>query len=458
MAIKAKEFPSRTDCDRLATLKKYQSLYDNDAFSVFGLHELIKKQFPVGQALIYLAHAIPARISDFYGDFVRGDTDNMVIMAGTGVESDEDFVKQVVYESDLKEKVYDLAVSQSEFGFCVMLGRLDDDENYIIDEVGQDQYFPQADGSVVFATWKKDPADAQGKNLLLLTQQYSMVDGKCQIECKAWKCDPAGVVQGDYSLEEMGKILGRTLVATSTLDIDELPIRQVDNGKRQRTGYGKSDYADILPQLGEVNERVSHVATQLLMTLDAKLQMPKSMFDEDGKPKFFNAYALDSNQDPEVKYVTNPNALLAEADTHVKTQLKTISFVSSVPMFELLKESMPDRVESLRIQMFQAERKTQTKRSKMKRALLDMFRIGAKMKGIKLEQDIVIKFGSVLPTDPLIDATTESTKVSAGLSSHKSAIMRLNNYNEEQAEAEMKEIKSEDAIAGVLDTKDAPQF
>lgn len=88
-----------------------------------------------------------------------------------------------------------------------------------------------------------------------------------------------------------------------------------------------------------------------------------------------------------------------------------------------------------------------------------MFRIGAKMTSQSealQNEDINMDFSDVLPTDETEQATVESTKVTSGLSSKKRAMMRLENYSEEEADEELKQIRAEDQIAGIGDQRNAP--
>jgi hypothetical protein len=460
MSVQLTKFPSLSERERITTLRKYQKLYENEQYVVLGLHEIIKKQYKNLSDLVYLAHAIPARISEFYGDFVAGDVENLIIEAGTGVDEDEELMTEIVYENDLKEKIFDYAVSQSEFGFCVLLGRVDEDGIYHIDEVPEDQYFPQRDGSVVFATYKKDPEDKTGKRLLLYTQHYSLVGEDVIIERQAFNTDDNGVASSVYDLTKMALVMGKTVIEPSSKieGLGELPIRQIDNSKRNKYQFGKSDYADILPQLAEVNERSTQVSTQFLKNLDAKLVIPTSVLDEDGKLKNAEVFALENKEEILPQFVTNTNSMITEAREHMLSELKFVSFITGVPMFELLKSSMPERVEALRIQLFSAIRKTTRKRSKITRALKDMLRIGFKMKERELEEDPVIKFSDVLPRDENTEATTEATKVGAGLSSRRSSIMRLEGISEEEAEKELEQLNLEATMAGVIDTTQPPQI
>lgn len=461
MEIQLNKFPNPVELERISTLRKYQKLYDGEQYSVLGLHDIIKKQYEKEKDIVYLANPIPARVADFYGDFVAGDTGKMIIKAGSDNKEVNDFVDETVYENDLKEKVNDYGTVQSEFGFVALLGWINEDELYIIEEIPQDQYFPQEDGSIIIATYKKDPSTSPfDKNLLLYTKKYSIKNEDCIIERAAWRTDERGVVKESYSLESMAKILGVESIEPITIfqGVNDIPIRQVDNTNKNKWGFGKSDFADSIPQLSEINERMTHISTALLQTLDAKMQLPSNMFDEEGKVKIFDSVAMESKDSPEAKYITNDNPLLAEAREHIITQTKMISFATAVPMFELLKTSMPERVESLKIQLFQALRKTEKKRAKIKRALNDLFRVGFKLKGIEFDGDIDIIFSNVLPVDEQIQADTESVKVTSGLTSRKSAIMRLEGVTEKEADEELKRIQEEDKMSGVLDVKNPPTF
>ncbi len=462
MAVKANEFPTDIERMRIATLRKYQKLYNNEQLSVFGIHDLIKKHYKDLADMMYLAHAIPARVTEFYGDFVQGDVDQLIIRANTGVEKDEEFVDDVVFQNDLKESISDYAEDQSEFGFVVFLGWTDEEDKFHLDSVPADQYFPQADGSVIFATYKKDPDDPEKKKLVLHTQHYQMEENgeDVLIEHQAWRVDGLGVAQDPYPLDKMGELIGRKLEPTENISgLGELPIRQADNGRKTKWGFGQSDYHDITPQLAEINERTTQASTVFLKNIDAKMVVPSSSLSEDEKSgetklKQQDVYIADGKEDVIPQYIINNNPLLEDSRAHIDTELKFIEWVTGVPMWALTKGAQAEKVESLRIQLFTALRKTAKKRSKIKRALLDMFRIGAKMtkqSEALQENDILIDFGDVLPVDEMVQVETESVKITSGVSSKKRSMMRIENYTEEEAEEELEEIASEDKIAGIGD-------
>lgn len=451
-------FPSDNELERIKTLGKYEKLFENNQESVLQLHEKIKKQYKDAADLLYLSHAIPSRISEFYGDFVQGNADQLIIDV-EGNDGEKGRLDEIVETNDLKEKVYDYAVDQSEYGFEVLLGRVEDGR-FVIDEIEQDQYFPQPDGSVIFATYIRDPhSDLSGRkrDLYLYTQEYRQEGKNVRIERRAWTTDTQGRIADPSSLS----YLNITAEEDETIkNLDRLPIVQIDNGRKTRFGFGKSDYADIMPQLAETNERTTHVATQLLKNLDAKLEMQsnEALINDDGSLKTFDYVMLPDKDAVPTRYVTNENPLIKETFTHVDRQLHMISWLSSVPMFELLEQSRPERVESLRIRLFSAIRRTDTKRSKVIKGVHDILAIGFAMLGEKMSGKLGIQFSSVLPHDPLVDVQVEQLKVTSGLSSRESAMKRLENYTEEEVEAELARIRTEDLQSGVANPEQPPQI
>lgn len=461
MKIELHKFPTQIERVRVAKVKKYVDLYELRQRGVLGLHKIIEDQYAKQRDLVYLAHAIPARISDFYGDFVQGDEEKLIIAPPQDTTDEKviKFIDDVVFNNDLKEKIYDMGVDQSEFGFIVLHTFKDESENIIIDLVPEDQYFPQQDGSVIIATYKRDE-NAPLERWFLLTQHYEVKDKKVIITREGWKADSNGVAVESVQLEIIAPIMGQEKIEKeTTLDIDVIPIVKIDNGKKMRDGFGKSDYLDILPQLAELNERTTHVSTQLLKNMDAKLILPKvsdEMLDEDGKVKPFDYLLVDAKESgTKAHYITNDNPLLESTFEHIAFQLKMISMLSSLPMNEVLKSAMPERVESMRIQLFSAVRRTNTKRAKIKRGLKDILRIGAKLSGIDMDKDPIVEMSDVLPINEGEIAETEETKIRTGISSRKSSMKRVENFTDDEAEAELEQIKKEDAMMGI-DPANAP--
>lgn len=451
------KFPSEVEIGHVSNLRKYKYLYELKHKSVLGLHEKIEREYKKEKDIVYISHALPAMISDFYGDFVQGDETRLQIT--TNDEESKKLYEEIVFENDLIEKVYDMGVEQSEYGYTILHIYENDDGKIIMDLVPHDSYFPQKDGSVVIATYKQQDGFID-KEFAVLTQHYQVEGTGVKIERKAWKANQQGVIYEEIPLTEMEKIMKTELLPESRIEnLDVVPFVVAHNGRKLSNGYGKSDFFDILPNLAEVNERATQISTQFLKNLSARLILPPAsgLTDDDGNPVDWDTLVIEGKDNITPQFLTVNNPLIGETMDFIQFQLRIISQITAVPLFDLIKGSQPERVESMHIHLFGAIRKTNTKRAKIKRALKDAMRIAQKIRGVYKEDDAIIDMSDVLPVDDLAEAQTEQIKIGAGLSSRKSSIMRLSNMSEEEAEEEIERIKEEDTVAGVVgDENNAP--
>jgi len=463
MAFDPLQFPKDTEEQRVSTLDKYNDLYENRQKNALPLHKRLKKHFSNPADIIYLSHAIPAMISDTYGDFVQGDVEQMTIEGAE--DGNQDFVDDIATRNKLKERVYNFAVCQSEFGFTVLHVHADnEDEEVMIDKIGEDQYFPQPDGSVVIATYKRHEEWRQDSPQFYVLLEHFTETGK-NVDVKRYigETGPDGKMTELHNFDSSKVLFNESLKEEDTLDIDELPFIRINNGPIRSHGFAKSDYNDIIPQLAEINERASHVSIQLLKNLDSKLILPdtQAFKDEEGNVKTDIGDTLllpENGKDP--SYLANGNTLLQDVRDHIMYNLKIISGVTGVPFMEILRDSMPDRVEAIRTKHFRTQMKTRTKQSQIANGIRDAIRIAAKLddQGDDIANaGVTISFSSILPEDETSIVEREQMKVSAGLSSRLSAIKRIGNLNDEQAEQELGRIREEERIEGVSDTTNPPQ-
>lgn len=438
-------FPTPRERDEVAQIRQYMKLWNNDQYAVLGLHDIIKRQYKDEKDIPYIPHPVPQRVSEFYADFVSGDIDLMEISVSS-VEGQK-LIDDIVYENDLKEKINELAETQSALGYTWVYVWLDDTATINVDEVSPDQVYPQSDGSIIVLSYKLDPSDKEGKRKFGYVQHFGLVGENVIIERSLWKVDDVGVLTSQVDLAMTQTLFGVTVEPISTIEgLGSLPLVKVTNNKKC-----ESDYKIIIPQLAEVNERVTQSTTQFLKNLDAKMQLPKGMADEFGKVAPFDFILVESKEQPEAKYITNGNSLLADVREHIMHELKIIELATGVPLWALTKGTQPDRVESMRIQLFQAVRKTNRKRSRIKRALQDIFKLAFLLKNDSSldSEDVTLKFSDVLPEDETTITSNESAKVTSGLSSKISSIMRLNKCSEEEAQKELDRIKEEGIGDGV---------
>ena len=151
--------------------------------------------------------------------------------------------------------------------------------------------------------------------------------------------------------------------------------------------------------------------------------------------------------------------MMGEADKHIEKQLSFISFFTSVPMFALLSNgSVPERVESMKMRYFDAMRKADAKRVKIKMGLDWALRIGLMMLGIKEPDPIDISCNDLIFNEPEVNANIEEVKLRNGLTSKRSAMKRLDNLTDDEIDNELKEISDEEKISGIGDNLPSKEF
>ena len=64
----------------------------------------------------------------------------------------------------------------------------------------------------------------------------------------------------------------------------------------------------------------------------------------------------------------------------------------------------------------------------------------------------------MIPTDDQTEVDVESAKINNGLSSRRSAMKRIDNFTDEEVDAEIELIKTENISSGVVNPNNPPQF
>lgn len=455
MALDKNDFPSNGELDQIRRVRELGKLYDGDQQDVLGLHSKIVSQFKDEEDIPYIPFPFPARIADFYGDYIQGDPEKLQFIATE--ESEQPTLDEIVTENSLEGKVQDLGRTQSSYGYVVLSTYIEDDD-IKIQIVPNDQYLPQPDGSVVLVTYFK-VADEK----YMLTRHYQEnANGFIYIQRQLFSVRGDGTIKEQMSgLSIAEKYFNKKYMDEEMLNTQLMPIVQINNQNPIKGIYAKSDFDDITPQLAEINERSTHIATQLLKNLDARLAVPDldGIKDEEGNEKSWDTLFLGENsQYP--KYILNDNPLMDDARQHMMLQIKIISDATGVPMFHLVKDgSMPDSVYGMKVKHWDADRKARTKRQHIEDGINRIVKAGVALKGgQEFNGDIRMNYSSILPVDDNEMVNKESSKVNAGLSSRVSSIMRLENMTEEEAQEELARINDENRVAGVSDTNTPPQF
>jgi hypothetical protein len=454
MALDKNDFPNINELAQIQRVRNLGKLYDGQQQDVLGLHSKISSQFKNEGDIPYIPFPFPARIADFYGDYIQGDPEKLQFIATE--ESGQERLDEVIKANNFESEVQNLGTRQSTYGYTVLSTYIEEN-NIRFQVISNDQYLPQPDGSIILVTYFKVEDE-----MYMLTRHYQYSDGGIvYIDRELFSAKGDGTVKEKMAgLDIANKYFGRIFEEQENLGTNIIPIVQINNQSPNNHDYPKSDFDDITPQLAEINERSTHIATQLLKNLDARIAVPDvpGIRDDDGNEKSWDTlFMKDDSKYP--KYILNDNPLIPEAREYMMLQIKVISDSTGVPMFQLVKDgAMPDTVYGMKVKHWDADRKARTKRQNIADGVDRIVKAGFALKGEDFKGDVRMNFSSILPTNDTELVKKESTKVGAGLSSKVSAIMRIENMTEGEAEDEVNRIKDENRIAGVSDTNNPPQF
>jgi len=437
-------FPNSNELKYIEKIDTLRNLLNNLQYEELGLHDLIMNHMKSDQRkdVLYIAHALPHKIADFYADFVQGDSRKVNIISQADDGSEEaSKVEEIASENNLQRRIYDFAYDQTGYGKTILLGYVDENEVFRIQQIRPDFYFPQKDGSIIFASLVLTSESDNEHDYRYYIQHYQKDDsGQVFIERSLYEAD--GRKAGDrLKLSEYST----SIPEMEELGITEYPIIELRNGRKDMA----SDIEPIMPQLDQINERMTQVAIQLLKNLNPKLQGPEGILDEQGQLKDFEAIEVREG-DADLDYVTNENAMIERAEKFVERQVQFISFITSIPVSDLIRQSaQPTTAEALRTRMHGAMSKAQTKRGQIIPELEKIIQIGLKLTETTDDpNNITIEFGPVLPEDEVQKTQVEQMKLNMGITSKRTAMKRLDGLTDDEVDAELERINNEQAQAG----------
>ena len=442
------KFPSKDDFHRLAILRKYKQLYEGEHYKVFGL-----KNFYVDgkrkEKLLYIAVNLPATICDYYADMVVGEG----VFFDVQDPDKQTVVNEIVEDNDLNVAIYESAITQSNCGFTVFrVRRNEEDPNKaVIEEVPVDQYFPQYSGTinpkleeVCLASFVHIIDERGKKQKCLYKQVYSFNEsGEVMFEHQLWTVNSQGEAEEPKSLALLDPSLPEGKQNTG---FTEIPVWQINNSKTSRDLFGKSDLKDPEPLFEELNNRVTQISIQLIKYLNAKMAVPQDTLDENGEVKASEADMIEvGNGEFVPQFITNSNPQIDKGFEQIEFLIRQISAITKVPMdaLGLDASSGAEKVEAMKIRLFNTTRKVNRKRVYMDQPLIDMMEFALEIQEAALEegQNIKLIWDDVLPVDDLAITNALVQQTAAGLKSKKTAVKELQEIIDEELDEELAEIQ-----------------
>lgn len=226
---------------------------------------------------------------------------------------------------------------------------------------------------------------------------------------------------------------------------------------------GISDIDDMKALFDEVNNRLSRIAEILDKHADPAIAVPAGTLGEDehGNPIFRvgvdKVFEVMGKDDIKPEYITW-DGQLQSAFEELKQVLSLIFVLAELPQVALGGDNAGTSGSSglsIKFRMNSLLAKINRKRQYYDKGLKEVLEVAQMLEHARLgKQDYQITvpritFKDGLPDDEMEEATIAQLLVTAGLRSKKTAIMRIDDMTEEQAEAELKRIEEEQETADI---------
>lgn len=433
-------------------------------------HEVFEKSnvLPTHKDLLYISVNLAGIICKKSADFLFGE--EVKVLAGKGEHTKEQAAfNRFIEENHLNILLYENALSNAYNGDSFIKVRYGqefggdipeelDKHRIVIENVDPEFVFPEA------VVWDKSKIKA-----------YHIAIPIYHEEEKRWFLN----VESHYA----GKILyGQYTIEPIHFNIDNKPERFKIVGVVEKSFYqvltgvnmplvvhipnlstagswkGLDDLTELHPLLDEINNRLSQIADILDKHSNPAMAVPSGLLgvNEDGQAEFRVAvdkvFEVMGKDDVIPQYITW-NGQLNEAFQELDRLIDLVLTVSEIPAVALGKGDSGTSGSSglaIKWRMNSILAKINRKKQYYNKGLKTVFYLAQKLEEVLgiADYDItipVLHFQDGLPKDEMEMASIMNMRTGGAKTlSQKSAIMLLNNYTEEQADAEIERIKTEE--------------
>lgn len=229
------------------------------------------------------------------------------------------------------------------------------------------------------------------------------------------------------------------------------PIVVVNNTFTTSGRYGASDVSKIKSLISSIEVQLVNIQDQLLKHLQAKLALPTSQLTTD-KKGFVDVRALEviamEAGDPLPMYLINTNPLIEKSFELIEKFLTQIASILSIPteFFGLKQSGGAESADAKIIRISSFLKKIETIRTRFDKGLEKIFEIG-KQWGLYSDMDeFFAVWEEVFPVSQkqLVDELKIARE--SQLISHKRAIMKYQNLDEDAAQEELDNILNANTI------------
>lgn len=471
-------FPPVTHRERLDRYERNRDIFKGEHFE--KLRDF--KGSVQHQDLLYVSTNLAGVVCKKNADFLFGEP--IQVLSGKEENSEEQkALDRFVEENNIDIQTYESALSNAYRGdafFKIRYGQefggelpdTIDEKRVVIEPIAAESVFPETslyNRNKIYAYHIAVPqkVSIEGKEAwqLFVESHYAG-----RIEERVYNLIPKETrYQGSYGEVVLWKIEGEVLNGRNIIYTGAtMPlVVHIPNYATDDTWEGIDDITEHIPVLEEINNRLTQISDILNKHADPMLSVPAGILGEDetGQPIFQvqrdKVVEVMGKEDIIPEYITWEGQL-SHAFTELETLVDLFLTTAEIPAVALGRGDSGTSGSSglaIKWRMNSLLAKVNRKRQYYNRGLKQIFVLAQQLEKsvnkAKYEPFVPrIVFQDGLPDDDTEQATVMSIRTNGMKTlSQKTAIMRLENMTEEQAELELKRIEEEDKKAQELITK-----
>lgn len=452
------KFPYEGSVNRLTNYAYYQKLLDGSHFDAFAVN--VGMKFANNYDRIkYVTCNFAGLVSKVITDLLFGE--EIKIKS----KDNADFFKQLYYQNKLRTLLYESELNNSAIGDSVFRIRTKD-EQIIIETVNPSNYFPKLDSNEsnklideAKIAWTEEHLGADGKPTKYLIEENHK---RGSVETNIYILKSDDTILSEISAKNYNAMFGTSFIPFIDTGIDRLLVVHVPNYRNNANKFwGVSDYRDIESLMFALNNRMTKNEQILDKHSSPILAVPNNMLDENGNIQRANFDVITKGMDGVVPEYITWDASLDSAFKQIDKLIELMFMFSETSPEALgLGQGKAESGRALKMRLIRTIAKRNRKRLYYDQAIKEILetcsmlgRRGYKAGEFKSVSEEIpdIIWADGLVNDMIEDTQLEISKLEAGLTSKKRAIMNVEELDENDAEELIKEIEKEDKSIEPID-------
>lgn len=456
------QFPPASEVHRLEKYHKNKLIFENQHERVY--EESFKRiSRVIGNFQDIVSYVVVANFQKLMSvkiaDFMFGE--EPIISCGDDDSKEQIAVDAIKENSELMNTCYSLAIDLSRYGDAVFNIYKDDEGKGIIDITQPSFYFkvvdPQNIKKVKYHILAHKYKVEKEYNSFTRKQNYEEFL-YVEIHTKGYIDKYTYKLKGDSIYKVKDKELG---IPTGLDDFAIIPVHNLLTSDRI---YGVDDYSDVDSIISEIEVRLSQISKILDKHAEPSMQGPSSALEYDTstrsyKLKVGNYFSRDSTEDPAVEYITW-NAQLEANFKQVEKLINILAVISEMgsAIFDFdNKLGTAASGTALKRMLISPLAKTKRIRNSVDIALKKAIKLCSQLGGENIvdlsKEKINIFWQDGLPNDDLEEANIMNVRTGGKATiSQYSAIKRLDNLTDEDAQSELDAIQVEESVSNPMNS------